>query len=450
MKYFKTVAGLIVLSGFLFAQTQHIVQVSPNGAQRPVEPTIAINPTNPDNIVGASIRYGVEGETRVVNMRYHSEDAGKTWRVATEANPFTRAQGDDAIVFNAEGVAYHSFICFRGLRTTKTKANGIYVTRSEANSNVWGDHLLVVDHLNTLRPYEDKPYLCTDNSEYSPHRNYVYIAWTRFDEYHSKLKTDSSQIYFSRSTNNGDQFDVPFRISDTGGDCDDGDNTVEGAVPAAGPDGEVYISWSGPKGLVFDKSLDGGKTFGKDRVISDLPGGWSQDIDGILRCNGFPVTKTDISGGKHHGSVYINWTDERNGDVDVFLMYSRDKGETWSKQIRVNADKKGNGKQQFFTWMAVDPVDGSINIIYNDRAKYSGTKTGLTISRSIDGGESFKHYPVKIDAFECNKEVFFGDYNNIDAYNGRVAAIFPHFISNDQTVVSALTMDFKPGTQKAR
>jgi len=450
MRFSKYMYLILFISVSVFSQKQHIVQVSPDGAQRPVEPTIAINPTNPDNIIGASIRYGVEGETRVVNMRYHSENGGKNWRHTTVSNPFVRPQGDDAIVFNADGQAFHSFICFRGLRTTKTKANGIYVIRSEKDTNTWGEHLLVVDHLNTLRPYEDKPYLATDNGKDSPHRGNIYIAWSRFDEYHSKLKTDSTQIYFSRSTNNGDQFDVPFRISDTGGDCEDGDNTVEGAVPAAGPDGEVYIAWSGPKGLVFDKSLDGGKTFGKDRVISDLPGGWSQDIDGIFRCNGFPVTKTDISGGEHHGSVYINWTDERNGDVDVFLMYSRDKGETWSKQIRVNGDKKGNGKQQFFTWMAVDPVDGSINIIYHDRAKYDGTKTGVTISRSIDGGNSFKHYPVNIDAFECNKEIFFGDYNNIDAYNGRVAAIFPHFIAEKQTAVSTLVMDFKPGTQEAR
>ena len=83
---------------------------------------------------------------------------------------------------------------------------------------------------------------------------------------------------------------MPFRISDTGGDCIDSDNTVEGAVPAVGPNGEVYIVWAGPLGLVFDKSLDGGLSFGKDKVIGDMPGGWDFSVDGLDRANGMPNT----------------------------------------------------------------------------------------------------------------------------------------------------------------
>ncbi|MBK7266279.1 MAG: hypothetical protein IPI12_08095 [Ignavibacteriales bacterium] len=41
------------------------------------------------------------------------------------------------------------------------------------------------------------------------------------------------------------------KISDKSGDCVDEDNTVEGAVPAVGPNGEVYVSWTGPYGLLF-------------------------------------------------------------------------------------------------------------------------------------------------------------------------------------------------------
>jgi hypothetical protein len=96
---------------------------------------------------------------------------------------------------------------------------------------------------------------------------------------------------------------MPIRISDSGGDCVDSDNTVEGAVPSVGPNGEVYIVWAGPLGLVFDKSTDGGLTFGKDKVIGNMPGGWDFAIDGLDRANGMPVTGVDLSNGPNKGTL---------------------------------------------------------------------------------------------------------------------------------------------------
>ena len=64
------------------------------------------------------------------------------------------------------------------------------------------------------------------------------------------------------------------------GNCIDDDYTTEGAVPAVGPNGEIYVSWAGPEGLVFDKSLDGGDTWGTDIFISDIPGGWAFNVPG--------------------------------------------------------------------------------------------------------------------------------------------------------------------------
>lgn len=443
---------LFLLLGLLPATSaeHRVVQISSPGFLRPVEPSIAINPTDPDDIVAAAIRYGTPQETRVVSMRYRSKDGGRTWDVRAEASPDSRPQGDDAVAFSHNGIAYHSYISFRGLRTKKSKRNGIYVSRSAEKGDAWNPQVVVVDHLNSMRPYEDKPYLNTDTAADSPNRGNVYIAWTRFDAYQSKSPSDSSQIYFSRSTDNGMSFELPFRISDTGGDCADDDYTVEGAVPAAGPNGEIYISWSGPRGLVFDKSSDGGKSFGKDRVLTELVGGWNMDIPGISRCNGFPVTKVDLSRGPYWGSVYINWVDQRYGDPDVFLLASRDGGATWAQPVRVNDDPLFNGKAQFFTWMAVDPADGAINIVFFDRRDTEGTTTALTLARSLDGGRTFVNHPVALEPFVADKKSFFGDYTGIDAYNGRVAAVFPHFISAAETAISVAIFDFLPGTQTTR
>ena len=99
--------------------------------------------------------------------------------------------------------------------------------------------------------------------------------------------------------------------------------------------------------------------------------------------------------------------------------------------------------------MAIDPVDGSINSMFYDRRDLDGTKTGVTLARSIDGGKTFVNYKINLEPFECNKAVFFGDYSGIDAYGGRVVPIFAHFVGKRELAVSAALFDFKPGTQAA-
>jgi hypothetical protein len=239
---------------------------------------------------------------------------------------------------------------------------------------------------------------------------------------------------------------MPMRISDQGGDCLDGDGTVEGAVPAVGVDGEVYVVWAGPLGLMLDRSFDGGKTFGPDLKVSDMPGGWDIPIAGLGRANGMPVTAVDHSEGLHRGRLFVNWIDVRFGDPDVFLSYSDDQGETWSEPKRVNDDQIRNNKEQFFTWISVDPTDGSVNLVFFDRRDTQGAFTTVTLARSVDGGETFINLDSGLQAFETNSEVFFGDYIGIDAYDGRVVAVFPHFISEDNLAVSASVRTWKKGT----
>ena len=105
-------------------------------------------------------------------------------------------------------------------------------------------------------------------------------------------------------------------------------------------------------------------------------GGWVYDVEDLFRCNGLPITASDNSNSPYKGNIYINFTDIRNGanDADVFIVKSTDGGFTWSDAIRVNDDPLGNGKQQFMSWMSVDPVTGAINIIYYDRRDYNDSQ----------------------------------------------------------------------------
>ena len=315
--------------------------------------------------------------------------------------------------------------------------NGIFVSRSDDGGESWNRPVPVVDHINTVEPFEDKPWLATDNVEASPHSGNLYVAWTRFDVYGSADPADSTHVLFSRSVDGGQTFSVPIRISDSGGDAVDSDDTVEGAVPAVGPGGEVYVAWAGPRGIVFDRSRDGGWTFGDDRVIAENPGGWDIPLPGMPRHNGMPVTGVDVSSGPDRGSVYVNWIDARNGDPDVFVSASRDGGESWGEPVRVNDDPPGNGKAQLFTWMAVDPVDGSVNLVFLDRRDTEGAAQRVTVARSTDGGRTFVNLPVDQEPFTCPEAVFYGDYLAVSAFGGRVVAAWPHCLENGDLALSA-------------
>lgn len=433
------------------SNAQQVVRITEPNAINPAEVSIAINPKNPDNMIAASFQTGRPPQPRAGSYHYVTFDGGKTWKTVSTPNPTNLVQGDDVLAFSNDGVAYHAHLSFDGIRLARPvrAENGMIVNVSKDGGNTWSDGTAAINHVNTVIPFEDKPGLIVDNAPGSRFKGQVYLAWTRFDVYGSADPEHRSQIYFTRSTDQGQTFSMPFRISDTGGDCLDSDNTVEGAVPAVGPNGEVYIVWAGPLGLVFDKSTDGGLTFGKDKVIGDIPGGWDFGIPGLNRANGMPVTGVDLSNGPNKGTLYVNWIDARNGDPDVFVMSSRNGGETWTAPVRVNDDALKNGKAQFFTWMAIDPADGSVNIVFYDRRDGNGTETGLTLARSVDGGRTFVNHKIDLPLFSANERAFFGDYSSISAIGGRVVPAFMHFVNDGGNLaISVALFRFKLGTQE--
>jgi len=280
----------------------------------------------------------------------------------------------------------------------------------------------------------------------------MYVTWTQFDDYGSAAPADKTNIMFSKSIDQGLTWSNALQINQISGDCIDSDNTVEGAVPAVGPNGEIYTAWAGPAGLVFDRSLDGGQTWlENDIFVSDIPGGWDYTIPGIFRSNGLPVTCCDISNGPHRGNIYINWTDERsssgtNQDVDVWMVKSTNGGNTWSNPIRVNNDAPG--KQQFFTWMTVDQATGYIWFVFYDRRNYNDTRTDVYLAVSKNGGETFENFKISETPFIPNSGVFFGDYTGISAFNNIVRPIWTRLDNSSLSVWTAIVDPYFSGIRQ--
>lgn len=391
---------------------------------RPEEVAIAINPTNPDNLIaGANLRFA-----------FRSVDGGKTWTQALLPND---TYGDPCVIFDADGRAFFAHL------TVGWEA--ITVRRSLDGGATWSAGVKLRGPSSPqARPgslfnssLQDKEWLVADMTSGATRGN-IYATWTDFTRYGSENPADSSVVVFARSTDHGETFDPFVRISDKAGDAVDSDNTVEGAVPAVGPGGEVYVAWAGPEGIVFDRSFDAGATWGTDRIISDMPGGWDIDISGVYRANGLPITVADISNGPARGNVYVNWVDARNGDHDVFIARSTDRGETWSAPIRVNDDAVANGREQFFTWATVDPVTGELVVVFYDRRDHEGDTTSVYLARSVDGGLTFRNERIDSSAFFPTPFVFLGDYNCVAAYNGRIRPIWTRLHNTDLSIHTAL------------
>lgn len=399
-----------------FGQFQNVLISNQNNPQ---EVAICINPNNTNQVVaGANL-----------NNYFYSSDGGLTWKSGILTSPDYNVWGDPCIFVDTAGNFYYSHL--------SNPANGnwidrIVIQKSTDGGVSWTDGTYT--GLNGTKA-QDKEWAVVN-----PINNEIYITWTQFDKYGSSNPQDSSVILFSKSTDAGTTWSQPKRINYKAGDCIDSDNTVEGAVPAVGPNGEIYVAWAGPDGLVFNKSVDGGDTWlTKEIIVSDIPGGWEYNVSGLYRCNGLPVTVCDISNGPNRGSIYINWTDQRNGsaNTDVWLVKSNDGGNTWTAPILVNDDT--SDKQQFFTWMSIDQTTGYLYFVFYDRRNYTGgNETDVYLARSADGGNTFTNYKINENTITPDANVFFGDYSNISAYNGVVRPIWMAYDGNSLSVWTAI------------
>ncbi len=410
-----------------FSQHTNIMIDDEGSWIEPEEPTIIINPKNTDHMVaGANI-----------DNVYYSTDGGYTWNHEVLTSTYG-VWGDPVVIVDTAGAYYFFHL--------SNPPQGSWIDRivcqkKDSIGGSWssGNYM----GLNPGKE-QDKEWAVVDRTN-----NNIYVTWTQFDDYGSLNPDDKSDIMFSRSLDGGATWSDALRINEVSGDCVDDDNTVEGAVPAVGPNGEIYVAWAGPLGLVFDRSTDGGDTWlDEDIYIGPNPGGWAYDIPGISRCNGLPVTKCDLSGGPHHGTIYVNWSDQRNGedDTDIWLSKSTDGGDTWSEAIRVNDDPPG--KHQFFTWMDVDQVTGHLWFVFYDRRNYNDNNTDLYMAVSKDGGESFINFRVSESPFYPFSTTFFGDYTNVSAYDNVVRPVWARLEGSDLSVWTAIVDPFIVGLEE--
>src|SRR5215218_10164707 len=85
---------LIFLLTVSMVQAQQVVRITEPTAINPAEVTIAINPSNPDNMIAASFQTGRPPQPRAGSYHYVTFDGGKTWKTVPTPNLTNLVQGD--------------------------------------------------------------------------------------------------------------------------------------------------------------------------------------------------------------------------------------------------------------------------------------------------------------------------------------------------------------------
>lgn len=419
-------AALLFSHVGIFAQSSYkniLIDIQANNYEyAPCEPSIVVNPADTNNIVAGAI----------LNRVYVSNDGGRSW-IESDLTSTHGVYGDPCLIANNKGDLYYFHLGDpdgKGWGSERL-LESIVVQRSVDKGQHWSNGAA----LGSNAPKDqDKEWAVSSRDS-----KRIYATWTQFDKYESKVPTDSSNVMFSRSNRKGNKWSKAVRINEIAGNCADDDGTVEGAVPASGPDGEVYVAWAVNEKIYFDRSLDHGKTWLKNDIMAaEIPKGWNQDIPGIMRCNGMPVLVCDNSKGPDRGTLYICWADIRNGEnnTDIWVVSSKDRGTTWTAPVKVNDDS--SDRHQFFPWLAIDQSTGKLHVVFYDRRNYTDNQTDVYLATSNDGGKTWINERISEKPFTPVASVFFGDYNNISAHNGIVRPIWARYENEKLSIWTAL------------
>ncbi len=413
-----------------FSQSQY-QNIKISDESTPSEVTIAYNPIDPSNLVAAAN----------IETYFYSFDGGRSWAVRKISSTYG-VWGDPCIVADFRGNFYY-FHLSNSYSEGGTWLDRIVCQKSDDGGITFSNGTTMGANAPHL---QDKEWAAVDLT-YSPYRNNIYTAWTQCGQNNYNKEGASinsmdsaSNIIFCFSTDAGDSWSQRKRINEqSGAECSDAGATVLGAMPCVGLNGEVYVTWSSPYGIMMDRSTDGGVNwFDKDVKVADLPGNFKFSVPGVYRCFGFPSMACDMSNSDNRGKLYISWSDQKNGydNTDVWVSSSTNEGITWGERVKVNDDF--GSKHQFFNWMTVDQTTGIIYVVFYDRRNYTDELTDVYLASSTDGGITFLNERISDKPFFPLSETFMGDYTNITAINGMVRPIWTRLDSNNLSIYTAI------------
>ena len=211
--------------------------------------------------------------------------------------------------------------------------------------------------------------------------------------------------------------------------------SVQGSIPrffpgATNASSLIYVVWrqsnsNGSRNIGFNRSLDGGMTWGVQKTItSDFTG--EDYILGLDRVHTFPALAVDYTS----GALYVVYQANNSvGEGDIAFQRSNDGGVTFSSRILINSNP-GADRAQFYPWVTVDQSNGRIHAIWYDQDFWpSGDLTELMHSFSTDGGVAWSRptslfdRPFHAGYGNDTSQPNLGDYNQAVAISGTLHSV---------------------------
>ncbi|MEK7264282.1 MAG: exo-alpha-sialidase [Bacteroidota bacterium] len=366
---------IIFALSFFEAEAQNF-RIYPSNVTQ-TETFIARHPTNPDilfataNTINLNTGFISEGI-------YVSTDAGVHWSGSDtcKGSPIGFHKGDPGITIDKNG----TFILIRlGF------SPGLYSHFSTDFGQSWSYQKRIAAN------DQDRATLTSDIFPASANYGRTYTAWVRFSPPYPMMfsYSDDGGLHWSDSV----QINAPNQRN-------------QGGELAMSANGTVNVCWVGVQSsspftedfVGFASSTNGGTNwFKKENAfdINGIAGTLSQKSN--IRVNGLPRIDIDKSGGVRNGWIYIVSAQKNlspaGSDPDIILHRSSDNGISWSEGIRVNQDAVNNAKIQYFPVVHID-FNGGINVLYYDDRNTTSDSTGVFLSRSIDGGNSWSDFEI--------------------------------------------------------
>ncbi len=400
------------------------------------EPQIAVDASDPRHMIASSNDYGT-----CCDEFYTTFDGGQTWKTGNMSNAGPGRIGSDPVtaidVRNRTAIHASLSFYFNG----HWLCQGDVVVSLSTDGGVSWERPVMVDDGVGCEPatnfiFNDKEWIVTDNNPTSPHYGRTYLTWTRFVV--PKRVYSSSPIFEAHSDDGGRTWSEPHEISGSNaqictfqsdgeppGHCDEN----QFSVPTVAPDGTVYVAFQNDQnqalwetGEVFDdqylvvKSDDGGVTWSAPVFVAGLEDGsrdYPINVDGRQTLTGYQVRVNsggNIVADPRTGRLSLVFSDNREGTHDsdspvtntnVYLMASMD-GTTWTGPTLVD----GSTTDQWFPWADVNPVTGSVDVVYNDRAPADVSLYNATIAVGPGGGP-FTHTIVSTASSHPTDSLFF-------------------------------------------
>jgi hypothetical protein len=294
------------------------VQVSHDRYAAHAEPSLAVNPLNPRNLLGAAQLLASTRESAVLGT-FVSQDGGRSWHDnGALSMPAGYTHGDDVTVaFTAQGTAVVAAEAYR------SGGSAILVWRSVDG----GRHFAPPTLVYRMNDATDHPWIAA-----SPTGTHVYLAWSA-----------RTTLLFSASADGGSTFGTPHPISDPG------EQHPDEAVVTAGSSNIVHVVYAGDRGpFEVVSSSDGGRTFGPPSAPSLAPVATNASTVAV-------PTLLAAATDPRSGSIYVASTADlpSTRHLDILLWHSSDGGRSWPAPVRVDAEPGADGSDHVQPQLAV-------------------------------------------------------------------------------------------------